>query len=121
LPDPDQDPLAAVREHLDEAHAAADRLVREAQRAADARAGVPPRGWEADPEAERAAPADLRALVALLDGARRAVPPELARQLAEALRELLVAVRAVLDFYIELLGEPRDAPGGPEVEDIALD
>jgi hypothetical protein len=36
LPEPsDQEALRAVRAHLDEAHAAADRLVREAQRQAE--------------------------------------------------------------------------------------
>ncbi len=49
------------------------------------------------------------------------MPPDLSRQLAEALRDLLLALRALLDWYIERLGEP--APGSPEVdvEDIPLD
>ena len=63
---------------------------------------------------------DLQALVALLDALRRAVPPELSRQLAEALRDLLLAVRAVIDWYLEKLGDAR-APAAPEVEDIPLD
>ena len=59
---PERDDLDAVRAHLDEAHAAADRLVREAQRQAeeaDARASVPPRGWDAagsEPAADVRAP-----------------------------------------------------------------
>ena len=88
----DRDALDAVRAHLDDAHAAAERLVQEAQRQAEEAAAqeVPPRGWES---ATRAAPApgasDLQTVVALLDALRRAVPPELSRQLAEAMRELL--------------------------------
>jgi len=63
---------------------------------------------------------DLQTLVALLDAVRRAVPPELSRQLAEAVRDLLLAVRAVIDWYLERLGE-REPPTRPEVEDIPLD
>jgi hypothetical protein len=123
LPEPDD--LRSVREHLDEAHAAADRLVREAQRQAEAAGApepedVPPRGW-ATPDAAAPATPDLEPLVALLDWARSAVPPELSRQLAEAFRDLLLALRALLDWYIERLGEPAAGRRDVEVEDIPLD
>ena len=121
---PDDDALRAVREHLDEAHAAADRLVREAQAQAEEASGtpqesVPPSGWET----RRGEPAthDLRSLMALLDAVRDAVPAELSRQLAEALRQLLLAPRPLLDFYIERLGEPAPGRAKVEVEDIPLD
>ena len=119
----DHDALEAVRAHLDDAHAAAERLVQEAQRQAEEAAAqeVPPRGWEST---SGGAPApgtsDLQTLVALLDALRRAVPPELSRQLAEAVRELLIAVRAVIDWYLEKFDRDR-GPKGPEVEDIPLD
>jgi hypothetical protein len=122
-PPPDRDALDAVRAHLDDAHAAAERLVQEAQRQAEAAAAqdVPPRGWES---AARAAPgggpSDLQTVVALLDALRRAVPPELSRQLAEAVRDLLLAVRAVIDWYLEKIGG-REQPTAPEVEEIPLD
>jgi len=122
-PTPDREALDAVRAHLDDAHAAAERLVQEAQRQAEEAAtqDVPPRGWEsAGRPASDPRPSDLQAVVALLDGLRRAVPPELSRQLAEAVRDLLLAVRAVIDWYLERLGE-RERPAGPEVEDIPLD
>jgi hypothetical protein len=125
LPEPsEQDALRAVREHLDEAHAAADRLVREAQRQAEEASGtprepVPPHGWETRRD-EPAAP-DLHALMALLDAVRDSVPAELSRQLAEALRQLLLALRALLDWYIERLGEPAPGRANVEVEDIPLD
>ena len=125
-PTADGDALDAVRAHLDDAHAAAERLVQEAQRQAEEATAqdVPPRGWEstspgAPPPAAGAVP-DLQALVALLDALRRAVPPELSRQLAEAVRDLLLAVRAVIDWYLEKLGE-REPAARPEVEDIPLD
>ena len=52
---------------------------------------------------------------------RDAVPPELSRQLAEALRQLLLALRALLDWYIERLGEPAAGRDRLDVEDIPLD
>ena len=122
-PGPDRDALESVRAHLDDAHAAAERLVQEAQRQAEEASAqeVPPRGWESAPRGTRSpGPTDLQTLVALLDGLRRAVPPELSRQLAEAVRDLLVAVRAVIDWYLEKLDGDR-RPSAPEVEDIPLD
>ena len=88
----------------DAAFEQAERLVREAQRAAEQAAGaaadgVPPRGWAAGaPTAAGPAFPDLTALGTLVETLRGTLPPELARQLADALRELLVALRAVLDF-----------------------
>ena len=52
---------------------------------------------------------------------REAVPAELSRQLAAALRELLLALRALIDWYLERLGEPRRRRADVEVEDIPLD
>jgi hypothetical protein len=126
LPEPSEnDALRAVRDHLDEAHAAADRLVREAQRQAEEAGGtpreaVPPRGWAAPGREDAGAP-DLQAMMALLAAVRDAVPPELSRQLAEALRQLLLALRALIDWYIERLGEPAPGRERVEIEDIPLD
>jgi hypothetical protein len=104
-----------------EAYAAAERLVREATERAEAAAeagdAAPPRGWDSPRPHESPFP-DVSALLGLVDAARGALPPELARQLAAALRELLVALRAVLDYSIERLERPpREAP---EVEDIPI-
>jgi hypothetical protein len=124
---PDEDALRAVRAHLDDAHAAAERLVREAQEQAEAAGGepererVPPRGWQTPGAGAAPAAPDLQALLALLDAVRDAVPAELSRQLADALRELLLALRALLDWYIERLGEPAPGRAQVEVEDIPLD
>ena len=62
---------------------------------------------------------DLGQLTALIESVRGVVPPELARQLADALRELLVAIRAVLDWYIARL-EPSERRE-PEVQDIPVE
>ena len=106
------DPLDAVRE--------AERLVREAtQRAERLAADVPPRGYE-EPRAG-AGPAfpDLSAVTGLVELARGSLPPELQRQVAQALRELLIALRAVLDYSIERL-EPGQEPPPATVEDIPI-
>src|SRR5690348_1972517 len=96
-----------------EAYEAAERLVREAHARAEAAArATPPNGWSSG-----AAP-DVGSLLSLLDAARGAIPPELARQLADALRELLLAIRAVLDYSIERL-ERAPAPER-QVEDIPI-
>jgi hypothetical protein len=102
-----------------EAYAAAERLVREAQARAEEAAGgaVPPRGWESGRAAQAPFP-DLSNLFALVDAARGALPPELARQLADALRDLLVALRSVLDYSIDRLERPPREE--PRVEDIPI-
>jgi hypothetical protein len=80
---------------------------------------VPPSGWETGQR--DAATSDLRVLLGLLDSVRDAVPAELSRQLATALRDLLLALRALIDWYLERLGEPAARNPGVEVEDIPLD
>ena len=102
---------------------AAERLVREAharaEEAAQASAGaeVPPNGWASPKSAADAFP-DLGALLRLLDSARDAIPPELARQLADALLQLLVALRAIIDYSIARLERP--GPDERRVEDIPI-
>ncbi len=115
------DPLSQMRSQVDEAYAAADRLVREAEAAARARTGeVPPAGYEGErTSAERSAFGDLQALAGLLETARTSLPPELARQLAEAAREMLLALRALIDWWIARLEREPDQP--VEVQDIPID
>jgi hypothetical protein len=108
-------------ERLRRQYEEAERLVREAQAAAEAAAAssVPPRGW-ATPGEDRPPPAfDLAQITALVEALRGVVPPDLARQLAEALRQLLLALRAVLDWYIARLegGEPPSR----DVQDIPVE
>src|SRR4051812_22162495 len=99
------------------AYEAAERLVAEAhRRAEEAAASTPPTGW-ASPGPKSAGP-DLNALLALLESVKHTLPPELARQLADALRELLIVIRAILDYSIERLERPPR--GEPEVEDIPI-
>jgi hypothetical protein len=109
-----EDPLETVRE--------AERLVREAtERAERLGAEVPPRGFEEPTDAAGGAPPfpDLSPLVGLMDLARSSLPPDLQRQLQQALRELLIALRAVLDYSIDRL-EPGPEPPPATVEDIPI-
>ena len=112
MADPDR-----VREQYEEA----ERLVRQAQHAAEEAAArsVPPRGWSVPGDEPRAPNFDLAQLTALVESLRGVLPPDLARQLADALRELLLAVRAVLDWYIARL-EPSPPPDS-DVEDIPVE
>jgi len=111
-----EDPLDAVRD--------AERLVREAtERAEELGAEVPPRGYESrggGGDAGGAPPfPDLSALAGLMELARSSLPPDLQRQLQQALRELLIALRAVLDYSIDRL-EPGQEPPPATVEDIPI-
>jgi hypothetical protein len=121
-----------LRGHIDAAHQAADRLVREAQaRAEDADAAfrerlgdVPPRGWDVPPENKPTEGGELQLVVSLLGALRDAIPAELSTQLAEAVRELLLAVRALIDWYLDRL-ERLPRPGqtshqDDRVEDIPI-
>ena len=117
----EDDPLTQMRSQVDAAYAAADRLVREAESAARERAGdVPPAGYEGErASSERSAFPDLQALAGLLETARTSLPPELAHQLAHAARELLVALRALIDWWIARLEREPAAP--VEVQDIPIE
>ena len=106
-----------LRGHLDAVHAAAERLVREAG------ASVPPRGWDVRPEDRPSrdpfSTPELQAVHQLVELLRAAVPPELAQQDNHALRELLLAVRALIDWYLERI--ERGPGADPEVTDIPID
>ena len=106
-----------------------DELVREATeraRAAEEASrkqtrDVPPRGWDT-PQPDAPITPDLAAIMALLEAARGAVPEDLTQQLTDALRDLLLALRALIDWYIDRLEsvtKPRSAAEKP-VEDIPI-
>ena len=70
------------------------------------------------PEPGRAPAADPAALFDLLDGLRRAAPRELDEQLTKLIREFLLTLRSLIDWYLERLERPRR---DPEVEDIPIE
>jgi hypothetical protein len=95
------DPLTELRERVSAAQAAAERLAGEAREA--------PRHGAHD---------ELDALVALLRALRELVPPELQQQVSDLIRQVLLLLRAVIDFWVQRLEAP---PAGVEVQDIPID
>ena len=63
-------------------------------------------------------PPDLSALLAIVEALRRAVPAELQEQFTALQRELLLTLRALIDWYLERLDAPELEP---RVEDIPID
>jgi hypothetical protein len=84
----------------------------------------PPSGWQrprADDPTDRDRWLDsdeLELLLTVLAGIRDRIPAELRRRLSEAVRELLMALRAVIDWYLERTG--RSPHTGADVEDIPI-
>jgi hypothetical protein len=111
--------LRRLEERLDRASDAAERLIAEA--AAQATGGAtrrpPPAGWQA-PESEADGRSDGELLAHVVQSLRELIPPDLQRRLAEALRELLLALRALIDWYIERSERRRAQP--IEVQDIPI-
>ncbi len=119
------EPLEELRGRIRATAEAAQRLAE----GADPQAGKrpPARGW--DVPSQPAGPertselAELVILVertgsVLVEVTRGLVPLELRGQFAEALRDLLVALRALIDWYLDSLDRPREGP--VEVEEIPI-
>jgi hypothetical protein len=113
------DALRRLEERLSQASQAAERLIADAARGAIGDR-PPPSGWQKvgePPPSGRSS--ELEALVGALHALRGLVPPEVLARLAAALRELLLALRALIDFYLERLERPpaRD----DQIQDIPID
>jgi hypothetical protein len=68
--------------------------------------------------AYRGRPPDPAALFGMLDGMRRMAPRELEDQVTHLIREFLLTLRALIDWYLERLDrQPQEA----RVEDIPID
>src|SRR5947208_1936980 len=136
---PGEDPLDALRDRIRSTQDAVERLAdeaataaREAAAAGEAaggggeaagerpRGGRPPRNGYAVPGSGGAEQStrELQALVALIDVVRGLIPRELADQFADLVRELLLLVRALIDWYLDRLELRRKTP--VEVEDIPI-
>jgi hypothetical protein len=140
-----EEALQRLEERLNRASRAAERLIAEAAAAAAGGGGVaggrggagggspenpgpaseepaveappapPASGWQIP---EDAAPSDLDPLVTLVQTLRDLIPPELQRRLVAAVRELLLALRALIDWYLERLERRRGQ--AVEVQDIPI-
>ena len=149
-----EDTLRRLEQRLDQASAAAERLMAQAAAAA-ARAGNPaagagrsqgagnpgpgagnpgpeaseshdagdPRdppaaGWQTAEESSRGHTSELDPFVALVQAMRDLIPPDLQQRLIAALREVLLALRALIDWYLERIERRREQ--GVEIQDIPI-
>lgn len=111
--------LHALRERLQATQEAAQRLADEASQPR-----TPPAGWDVPRRAEEAND-ELEAIVGVIASLRDVLPDELRAQLADLVRQLLVFVRAVLDWWIDRMEGASDADaasdgGDGRVQDIPI-
>ncbi len=78
----------------------------------------PPRSEPPPPPPPTGQAFDPSALFVLLDGLRRAAPGELEGQVTKLIREFLLTLRSLIDWYLDRLDRPRREP---EVEDIPIE
>jgi hypothetical protein len=124
--DTDADALHRLEQRLDRAAAAAERLLGDAAAAAgsdaDGPTRVPPAGWQRpapDDESARGwTGGESELLLGLLASLRDRIPPELQQRLAAAVREVLLAVRALIDWCLERSERQRTEPR--QVQDIPI-
>jgi hypothetical protein len=129
----DRERLRRLTERLDDAAERAERLLSASVLQAVAGADPdrdpggdpkrpPPAGWQRPDEERRRDrwldPDELDLLMAILGGVRDRIPPELRQRLAEAVRELLTALRALIDWYLERAERPPT--GSADVHDIPI-
>lgn len=114
------DPLADLRERVRATREAAERLGEEAAEAmrAERERRVPPSGW-ATPGQRSETREELQALVALLETIRDLVPAELQQQVREVIRQILLLIRAIIDWWLDHI-DPALHAGEPVVEDIPI-
>jgi hypothetical protein len=75
-------------------------------------------GGHGEPAPPPEGPPSLASLIALLEALRGIVPSELERQFSALLREVLLTLRALIDWYLERLDGTR---AEYQVEDIPID
>jgi hypothetical protein len=117
-----------LEQRLDRASEAAERLLSEAARSATGGRAAgpgasppppPPAGWQTPDSGDVGrGSADFDALLQVARSLRDLIPPDIQRRLLEALREVLLAVRALVDWYLERLERQRKEP--VEVQDIPI-
>lgn len=127
-PIPTDDAVDDLRERILATKQAAERLHARAEEArhADETGATPPNGW-ATPRERTARADEVHALAELVRALRELVPDDLRDQVTEVLRQLLLLVRAIIDWWVDRLeletapapaGRPSSAP--PPVEDIPI-
>jgi len=121
MADESQEALRRLEQRLSQASEAAERLIAQAARSGQ-RAKPPPAGWQA-PAADADQPAssrppELESLLQAMQAVRELIPPDVLERLAAALREVLLAIRALIDAYIERIDRRGGEP--TEIEDIPI-
>lgn len=119
-----EDALSRLEQRLDQASEAAERLLADA--AQRVRSRPPPAGWqqpapdgrEGRGDAASLLGADADLLLGIVSSLRDRIPPELQQRLVEALREVLLALRALIDWYLARTEHRRAQPS--EVQDIPI-
>jgi hypothetical protein len=120
--EPQPDPLRSLEERLARASEAAERLMGEAAGMGGSQSRRPPEaGWQTSREesASRGPSAELEALFGAIRSVRDLIPPEVAERLVAALREFLLALRSLIEWYLERLEQRRQEP--PDVQDIPIE
>jgi hypothetical protein len=110
----DPDPLEDLRAQVRATQEAAERLMG---------SGVPPRGWDVPRADTSAFSEEVQALAGLLSALRDLVPPELREQITDLVRQLLLVLRALIDWLVVRIEQEVDAtrPATPRTaEDIPI-
>ena len=120
MPESTEDALRRLEERLAQASGAAERLFAEAAAQAASAAlrherRPPPQGWKGAGEQREG---DLEVLLGAVEALGELIPPDLRHRLAEAVHEMLLAARALIDWCLERTASRSDEP--PEVEDIPV-
>jgi hypothetical protein len=117
MADEPRDSLRRLEERLSSASNAAERLIAEAARTG-VRGKPPPAGWQTQASEDRRDGSELDTLVGALGALRELIPPDVLERLMTALKELLLALRALIDSYLERLERRRAEP--IQVEEIPI-
>ena len=116
----DAETLRALEERLDRAAAAAERLLGEAAQGA-VEGAIPRNGWQRRGDEDHGkgdGDGDGELLMTLLAGLRERIPPELQARLAAAVHEVLLALRALIEWCVERAQRRRATP--VTVQDIPI-
>jgi len=114
----DEERLQRLEERLGRATEAAERLMAEARGGGGGGPKPPPAGWQTPSEERRQLP-ELEALVNAVAALRELIPPDVADRLMAAIKEVLLALRALVDYWLERID--RKPPPPAEVQDIPID
>lgn len=117
-PRSDREALDALREQVRATQEAAERIVRETGERVSG--GTPPGGWDVPREPVGEATTELQALVTLFESLRDLLPEDLRQQVAELVRQLLLVMRALIDWLVERMDYRSPPATTPPVEDIPI-